>query len=66
MIWGHFKKSVPEIAKQMEESFGRNGLSLVGTIRSDGFPRISPVEVFFLPKELLLGMMKQSNKGLGS
>ena len=54
MIWGHFKKSVPEIAKQMEESFGRNGLSLVGTIRSDGFPRISPVEVFFLPKELLL------------
>jgi len=35
---------------------------LVGTLRKDGWPRISPVEAFIVDGELLLGMMWQSRK----
>jgi hypothetical protein len=64
LIWKDFKRAVPEIAEPAEEVLGLNGLALVGTIRRDGTPRISPVEVFFLREELLLGMMKRSKKVL--
>jgi hypothetical protein len=60
--WRRFKRVAPKLASQIEEVFGRNGLALIGTLRGDGFPRISPVEVFFLPGEALLGMMYRSKK----
>jgi hypothetical protein len=34
----------PELARQVRERFDATGLSLVATLRSDGWPRISPVE----------------------
>ena len=64
MDWQGFRRSAPALARQTEEIFGRNGLALIGTLRTDGFPRISPVEVFFLPREVLLGMMYKSRKAL--
>ena len=64
MKWIAFKRASPGLAKETERLFGRRGLALVGTLRRDGFPRISPVEVFFLPKEVLLGMMNRSMKAL--
>ena len=35
---------------------------MVGTLRANGWPRISPCEVDFVAGELLLGMMRQSPK----
>jgi hypothetical protein len=64
LIWKDFKRTVPELATSAEEVLGSNGLALVGTIRRDGSPRISPVEVFFLRDALFLGMMNQSKKAL--
>jgi len=42
----------------------RDQLVLVGTIRKDGSPRISPVEPEFADGGLYLGMMWQSRKAL--
>ncbi len=64
MRWKGFERSAPKLALQVRRTFDRNGLALVGTIRRDGSPRISPTEVFFLPDELLVGMMRGSKKAL--
>ena len=40
------------------------GLALVGTLRRDGWPRISPVEPFIVEGRLYLGMMWRSVKAL--
>ena len=36
----------------------------LGTLRRDGWPRISPCEVYFVGNDLLLGMMPESGKAL--
>ena len=64
MKWSAFKAASPNLANETERLFGRRGLALVGTLRKDGSPRISPVEVFFLPQAALLGMMSRSMKAL--
>ena len=55
---------VPDLAKLGAERFEKTGLSLVGTLRADGSPRISPVEPTIADGDLLLGMMWQSRKAL--
>jgi len=47
-----------------EELLNRTGLCLLGTLRKDGWPRISPCEPFIVDGELMLGMMWQSKKAL--
>ena len=64
MRWREFASACPEIASLAEERFRADELVLVGTIRADGSPRISPCEVDFAEGELLLGMMWQSRKAL--
>ena len=44
MNWTQFKESAPDLAKLAEERFQRHGLVLIGTLRRNGWPRISPVE----------------------
>jgi hypothetical protein len=39
-------------------------LVMLGTIRSDGWPRVSPCEAYIVDGDLLLGMMWQSKKAL--
>ncbi|HSS62516.1 MAG TPA: pyridoxamine 5'-phosphate oxidase family protein [Candidatus Limnocylindrales bacterium] len=41
-----------------------DGLVVLGTLRVDGWPRISPCEAYVVDGELLLGMMWQSKKAL--
>ena len=60
--WGEFETASPEIARLARGLFGETGLVLVGTLRKDGFPRISPVEPLIASGELYLGMMWQSLK----
>ena len=64
MNWNEFAKAAPELAKAGEERFERWGLILLGSLRKDGTPRISPVEPLIVDGELMLGMMWQSKKAL--
>ena len=47
-----------------EERFQRHGLVLIGTLRRDGWPRISPVEPLIVDGVLYLGMSWRSRKAL--
>ena len=62
--WQQFGGQAPELAALGEAQFARTGLALVGTLRRDGWPRISPVEPFIVGGQLYLGMMWRSVKAL--
>jgi pyridoxamine 5'-phosphate oxidase-like protein len=62
--WSEFAGEAPDLAGAAEERFERTGLALVGTLRADGWPRISPVEPLIADGQLYLGMMWQSRKAL--
>ena len=62
--WQQFTSLAPELAALGEAQFARTGLALVGTLRRDGWPRISPVEPFIVDGQLYLGMMWRSVKAL--
>ena len=47
-----------------EERFERTGLVLIGTIRKNGWPRISPVEPLITDGHLYFGMIWKPQKGL--
>lgn len=64
MNWGGLAAAAPELAAIGLERFGATGLSMVGTLRKDGSPRISPCEVYVVDGELLLGMMWRSKKAV--
>lgn len=62
--WGEFAAAAPELAAKGIERFEASGLVLIGTLRRDGSPRISPVEPLIFEGELALGMMWRSMKAL--
>ncbi len=64
MRWDEFAATCPELAALGEERLRARELSLVGTLRRNGWPRISPVEPDFVDGELMLGMMWRSPKAL--
>lgn len=62
MRWEAFAEAAPELAELGVAGFREQNLCLIGTLRSDGWPRISPNEVYFVAGELMLGMMRSSRK----
>jgi hypothetical protein len=62
MIWAEFEEAAPEIARLGRERFVRAGVALLGTLRRDGSPRISPVEPHFVSGHLLFAAMSWSVK----
>ena len=62
--WQEFKKLEPELASLGEERFQRSGFALLATLRKNGWPRISPVELLFFEGNIHLGMMWRSRKAL--
>jgi Pyridoxamine 5'-phosphate oxidase len=62
--WDAFTRACPEIAGPAEERFRADQLVMLGTLRKDGSPRISPCELDFAAGHLLLGMMWRSRKAL--
>jgi hypothetical protein len=64
MRWEQFAAACPELAQLGEGRLRSRELCLVGTLRSNGWPRISPVEPDFAAGELMLGMMWRSPKAL--
>ena len=59
-----FKRADPELAALGEERIEAIGLVLLGSLRKNGFPGISPVEPLLTMGRLYLGMMWQSRKAL--
>jgi pyridoxamine 5'-phosphate oxidase-like protein len=62
MTWGELETGAPEITRLGKERFDRVGVALLGTLRKDGSPRISPVEPYLVEGELLFGAMSWSGK----
>jgi hypothetical protein len=64
MNWTEFTSTAPSIGPLAQEAFDEQHLAILGTLRRDGWPRISPCEVYFVESEMLLGMMPNSAKAL--
>ncbi|MFE3854278.1 pyridoxamine 5'-phosphate oxidase family protein [Streptomyces griseorubiginosus] len=64
MNWAAFSAAEPDLAKTVEERFGAFSHHVLATLRKDGSPRTSGLEVRFLNGELWLGMMPDSLKAL--
>lgn len=62
MTWQDLEVAAPEIAHLGRESLERTRMGLLGTLRKDGSPRISPVEPYFAEGHLLFGAMAWSLK----
>src|SRR3989337_2122144 len=64
MNWAEFAEAAPELARGGEGRRKAPGLVLVGPVRKDGPPRISPVEPLIVDGQLYLGVMWRSRKAL--
>ncbi len=64
VTWAAFHDADPALAELAEGRLDRDGLVAVGTLRANGWPRISPVEPLIVEGRLCLGMMWQSRKAL--
>ncbi|MEU9185195.1 pyridoxamine 5'-phosphate oxidase family protein [Streptomyces sp. NPDC048484] len=62
--WAALVAAEPDLAKIVEERFAAFTHHVVATLRKDGSPRTSGLEVRFLHGELWLGMMPDSLKAL--
>jgi hypothetical protein len=60
--WAGFSAAEPELAKTVEERFAQHTHHVLATLRADGSPRTSGLEVRFLDGEFWLGMMTGSLK----
>ena len=57
MSWRDLEAGAPELAREGWARFSRTKVALLGTLREDGSPRISPVEPFLLQGQLVFGVM---------
>lgn len=64
MNWADFTSAEPDLARTVERRFGAFTHHVLATLRKDGSPRTSGLEVRFLNGELWLGMMPDSLKAL--
>jgi hypothetical protein len=60
--WSEFASAEPSLARRVEERFRIRKHKTLATLRRDGSPRISGIEVEFADGELFLGMMPDSIK----
>jgi len=62
MNWGAFAASAPALAAAGRERLERTGLVMLGTLRRDGRPRVTPIEYCFFEGEFTLSGMWRSMK----
>ncbi|HEX3841036.1 MAG TPA: pyridoxamine 5'-phosphate oxidase family protein [Acidimicrobiales bacterium] len=62
--WEEFVAGDPDLAAIAGRRMEAAGLVRVGTLRANGWPRISPVEPLVMDGNLYLGMMWRSRKAL--
>ena len=51
MRWGEFAAAAPALASFLRERLSATGILLLGTLRADGWPRISPCEAYLVEDE---------------
>jgi hypothetical protein len=61
-IWQDLELGAPEIARLGMDRISAARVALLGTLRADASPRISPVEAYFVEGRLLVGAMAWSGK----
>ncbi len=61
--WSHFEARAPRLAVLGSERFERTRVAILGTVRADGSPRISPIEPVLANGRLLLGAMPSLKRG---
>jgi hypothetical protein len=62
VVWRDLEAAAPEIARLGRERLEGARVALLGTVRADGSPRISPVEPYLWQGHLLFGVMPWSAK----
>ena len=60
--WAEFAAVEPELAARVEARFGIRKHKTLATVRKDGSPRISGIEVQFTDGQIVIGMMPDSRK----
>jgi hypothetical protein len=55
--WAALQAAAPELARDGWALFERTHVAMLGTIRTDGAPRISPVQPYLLGGQLVVGVM---------
>jgi hypothetical protein len=60
--WREFELAAPPISQLAKQRFEALRVALLGTLRSDGSPRVSPIEPYLSQGQLLLGAMSWSLK----
>jgi hypothetical protein len=61
-IWQDLELGAPKIARLGIARISSAGVALLGTLRADGSPRISPVEPYLAAGQLLVGAITWSRK----
>jgi hypothetical protein len=62
MRWSDMAEQQPTLEQRARDLIVKPGVNLIGTIRSDGMPRISPVEPLLMDGDLWLSMLHGSTK----
>ena len=60
--WAELARDAPEIARLGLARLGATRVAMLGTLRRDGSPRISPIEPYIVNGQLLVGAMTSSQK----
>jgi len=60
--WNDFEQEAPELAAAVQARLQASRHSILGTLRADGAPRLTGIEVHFGDGELWLAMMPDSRK----
>lgn len=60
--WLDMDQAAPHITRQGHALLGRTRVAMLGTLRPDGSPRISPIEPYFTHGQLIFGVMPWSGK----
>ena len=58
MSWRDLEAGAPDLAREGWARFERTKVAMLGTIRNDGSPRISPIETYRIAGELVIGVMR--------
>ena len=62
MRWADLAAAEPDFAALVQDRFGHHRHCLIATLRRDGAPRLSGIEVWFWEDDVMLGMMPDSTK----
>ncbi len=62
--WEGFVREAPELSELVKARFDSTDLVMLGTLRKNGWPRITPIEFTYFEGDFVIGGMWQSKKML--